>query len=297
MEMLVTKFSKGKYQNDGKLFAEPISKDSVKLMGEMIALQALRTVKKYDMKIADKLYIGLIKDLHHMGEIDYIVSDGYDCAQTAMCFLYQFLGRTVYEIYGKDKKGKDITIKLACYREVDRLIDNLRNRPDNHKQVEYHFSARRDWRYMGAWERGELGQRLHFHALTYIPEGQMPGELEEHEDYSTKRHRREKSIQNSFFNERFGRSDFSAVNNACEVADSIKYMLKYISKNDEKIVYSRGLKTYFVSDVLDEDILCKTGDEEHGFKYILADNFTCISDGEIMGTVSPEVIEKMPKAN
>ena len=161
----------------------------------------------------------------------------------------------------------------------------------------YHLSSRRDWRYMGAWERGELGERLHFHALTYIPEGQMPGELEEHEDYSTKRHRREKSIQNSFFNERFGRSDFSAVNNAYEVSDSIKYMLKYISKNDEKIVYSRGLKTYFVSDVLDEDILCKTGDEEHGFKYILADNFTCISDGEIMGTVSPEVIEKMPKAN
>ena len=45
----------------------------------------------------------------------------------------------------------------------------------------YHFSSRRDWRYMGAWERGELGERLHFHALTYIPEGQMPGELEEHE--------------------------------------------------------------------------------------------------------------------
>ena len=42
----------------------------------------------------------------------------------------------------------------------------------------YHFSTRRDWRYMGAWERGELGERLHFHALTYIPEGQMPGELE-----------------------------------------------------------------------------------------------------------------------
>lgn len=161
----------------------------------------------------------------------------------------------------------------------------------------YHLSSRRGWRYMGAWERGELGQRLHFHALTYIPEGQMPGELEEHEDYSTKRHRREKSIQNSFFNERFGRSDFSAVNNAYEVADSIKYMLKYISKNDEKIVYSRRLKTYFISDVLDEDILCRMGDEEHGFKYILAQNFTCISDSEIMGKVSPEVIEKMPKAN
>ena len=49
--MLVTKFSKGKYRNEGELFAEPISAENVELMGEMIALQALRTVKKYDMKI------------------------------------------------------------------------------------------------------------------------------------------------------------------------------------------------------------------------------------------------------
>ena len=130
MEMLVTKFSNGKYRNEGELFSEPISKDNVKLMGEMIALQALRTVKKFDMKIADKLYIGLIKDLHHMSEIDYTVSDGYDVAQTAICFLYQFVGRKVSEIYGKDRKGKEITIKLSCYREVNRFIDTLRNRPD-----------------------------------------------------------------------------------------------------------------------------------------------------------------------
>lgn len=161
----------------------------------------------------------------------------------------------------------------------------------------YHLSSRKGWRYMGAWERGELGQRLHFHALAYIPENGIPGELEEHEDYSTKRHRREKSIQNSYFNERFGRSDFSKVCNAHEVGDSIKYMLKYISKNDEKVVYSRGLKTYIVSDILDEDILCKMGDEEHGYKYILTQDFTCMIEGEIMGKIGPEVIEKMPKAN
>ena len=135
MEMLVTKFSKGKYRNEGELFNEPISNENVKLMGEMIALQALRTVKKYDMKIADKLYIGLIKDLHHMNEIDYIVSDGYDVAQTAICFLYQFTGRKASEIYGKDRKGKEITIKLACYREVDRFINLLRNRPDRRGTV------------------------------------------------------------------------------------------------------------------------------------------------------------------
>ena len=130
MEMLVTKFSKGKYANESELFAEPISTKNVKLMGEMIALQALRTIKKFDMRIADKLYIGLIKDLHHMNEVGYIVSDGYDVAQTAICFLYQYIGHTVHEIYGRDRKGKEITIKLACYREVNRFIDLLRNRPD-----------------------------------------------------------------------------------------------------------------------------------------------------------------------
>ena len=87
MEMLVTKFSKGKYRNESDLFVEPISKDNVKLMGEMIALQLFRTRKKHYCRIADKLYIGLIKDLHHMGETNYLVSDGYDYAQTAMCFL------------------------------------------------------------------------------------------------------------------------------------------------------------------------------------------------------------------
>ena len=135
MEMLVTKFSKGKYRNEGELFAEPISAENVRLMGEMIALQALRTIKKFDMRIADKLYIGLIKDLHHMNEVGYIVSDGYDVAQTAICFLYPFVGRKVSEIYGKDRKGKEITIKLACYREVNRFIDILRNRPDKNGTI------------------------------------------------------------------------------------------------------------------------------------------------------------------
>ena len=137
MEMLVTKFSKGKYRNEGELFAELISADNVKLMGEMIALQALRTIKKYDLKVADSLYIGLIKDLHHMSEIDYIVSDGYDVTQTAICFLYQYAGRKVSEICGKDKRGKELTIKLACYREVDRFIDSLRNRSDRRGTIEY----------------------------------------------------------------------------------------------------------------------------------------------------------------
>ncbi len=162
----------------------------------------------------------------------------------------------------------------------------------------YRLSNRKGWRYIGVWERGELGKRLHFHALIYIPPNAMVGELEEHNDYSTKRHKWEKSVQNSFFNERFGRSDFDAIVCNKSVSDSVNYMLKYLSKSDEKVVYSRGLKTYLVADILDEDILCPYNPEdEYGNKYILFPNFTCITEGEILGTVSPEVIAKMPKCN
>ncbi len=161
----------------------------------------------------------------------------------------------------------------------------------------YHLADRNGWRYIGAWERGDKTERLHFHALIYIPPNAMVGELEEHNDYNFKTHNRQITNQNTFFNERFGRSDFNPISHQSEVEDSVYYMLKYITKYDEKVVYSRGLKSYIVADILDEDIVCPYGDEDHEYKYVLSDNFTCISDGEILGTVSPEIIEKMPKSN
>ena len=95
MKMLVTKLSHGKYANEGQLFAELISDDNVKLMGEMIALQAFRTVMPYDYEVVSKLYNGLIKDLNRISQIDYTITDGYDYAQLAICFLYQFKGMYV----------------------------------------------------------------------------------------------------------------------------------------------------------------------------------------------------------
>ena len=130
MEMLVTKFSKGKYRNEGELFSEPISAENVKLMGEMIALQLFRTRKKHYCKIADKLYIGLIKDLHHMSETNYLVSDGYDYAQAAMCFLLQYEGKKADDVCYTDDNGREISIKLACYRETGRYLDRYRRKEE-----------------------------------------------------------------------------------------------------------------------------------------------------------------------
>ena len=130
MEMLVTKFSKGKYRNEGELFSEPISAENVKLMGEMIALQLFRTRKKHYCRIADKLYIGLIKDLHHMNETSYLVSDSYDYAQTAMCFLLQYEGKKADDVCYTDDNGREISIKLACYRETGRFLDRYRRKTE-----------------------------------------------------------------------------------------------------------------------------------------------------------------------
>lgn len=60
MKMLVTKLSKGKYANEGQIFVEPISDSNVKLMGEMIAMQALRNVIPYDFEAAGTTTDGTI---------------------------------------------------------------------------------------------------------------------------------------------------------------------------------------------------------------------------------------------
>ena len=67
-----------------------------------------------------------------------------------------------------------------------------------------------------------------------------------------------------------------------------------LEKSGERLIYGGDLPTYFVSDVIDEDVICPYGIDDR--KAILADDFTCLVDGEVMGTVSKEVIEKMPKA-
>ena len=142
MKMLVTKLSKGKYANEGQLFAEPISDSNVKLMGEMIALQALRNVMPYDFEVVSKLYNGLVKDLNRIKNIDYTITDGYDYAQLAICFLYQFKGMFVSDIYGKDKAGKYITIKTACYRAVDKELLHFRRKIAHNRQIDFGHNKR-----------------------------------------------------------------------------------------------------------------------------------------------------------
>lgn len=102
-------------------------------------------------------------------------------------------------------------------------------------------------------------------------------------------------MQNTYFNDKFGRNDFNKLNAKRETTDATRYLMKYIEKSGEKFVYSRNIPTYFKSDIMEEDVLCKIGQEDK--KLLLSDDFGCWEDGCLMGKVSPEVIEKMPKCN
>ena len=156
-----------------------------------------------------------------------------------------------------------------------------------------HFSSRKGWRYIGVWERSPEKNRLHFHGIFYIPEGTLPGKNEEVRDFDTRAHKMRTTYQNDFFGKKFGRNDFKPIDHVFEVPQAIRYLTKYLEKTGEKLVYSRGLYRYFVTDVMDEDIICPYRENEK--KFVLSDKFSCWDEGEYIGTVSPEVIARPPK--
>ena len=157
-----------------------------------------------------------------------------------------------------------------------------------------HFCTRKGWKYVGVWERSPEKKRLHFHGIFQIHDGTMPGIMLEVADYNFKAHRRVVTHQNSYFNEEFGRSDFEPLD-VRSLGSAIAYIVKYLEKTGEKIVYSKGLPQFFISDVMDEDVVCPFGLEDK--KLLLYDDFLCWDEGVLVGAVSKAVINQMPKAN
>lgn len=157
-----------------------------------------------------------------------------------------------------------------------------------------HFCSRKGWKYIGVWERSPEKKRLHFHGVFYIPKGTIPDNVPVN-DYNLRTHKRQITYQNPYFNTRFGRSDFEEINTRADLSEMMRYIMKYMEKTGEKLVYSKGLPQFFISDIMDEDVAAPFGLEDK--KLLLFDNFSCWDEGCYMGQVSPEVIAQMRKVN
>ena len=137
-----------------------------------------------------------------------------------------------------DKKHDEETFR----RKLRRCLSNLH--------------TRRGWRYMGVFERAPETGRLHFHGLLYVPAGEMLGKCEEKTDYSTAQGQMQTRNENSFFARWYGRNDFEEITQSqLETGDSVEYILKYIGKTNERIVYSRGIPTEICMKLSANDII------------------------------------------
>lgn len=176
--------------------------------------------------------------------------------------------------------------------------DKLHDEASFKKRLKYTFAnlcKRKGWKYMGVWERSPEKQRLHFHGLFNIPDGQMVGELFEKRDYNFSLHNMRTTFQNTYFNERFGRSDFERIDNKGRLGEALAYLMKYLEKTGEKIVYSKGLPQFFITDIADNDVVTRIGIDDR--KLLLFDNFACYKDRQYVGNVSKDTIQKLPTSN
>lgn len=132
--------------------------------------------------------------------------------------------------------------------------------------------TRRGWNYMGVFERGKESGRLHFHCLLYVPAGQMIGMITKKREYSKRLGTVKDTFSNSFFDRKFGKSDFEELNEAqLRAGDSVNYLLKYLRKTENRIVYSRGIPTEF-NKILTEYVFAAEIKNDYVPKYVIFDN-------------------------
>ena len=124
------------YSNPYDVLSETISFENIQLMGEMITLKTLRGRYAYSRQGLDWLYVGLVKDLNRSNAAEHVFSDAYDFVQNAVCFLCEFVGKKLTDVY-MVKNGQELTIKQATYSLVSRLIDRMRRHFDRSCNIEF----------------------------------------------------------------------------------------------------------------------------------------------------------------
>lgn len=155
------------------------------------------TTRKITRKqLFDELY-EQCKDMKYKGKKEYIKS------HMSQYFKSEEETRDFVDKHFKRKQRNLICRKVRLYRKASLQSWDFfcTFTYDDKKHIEESFRKklsdtlkkmcyRRKWKYIGVWERSPEKNRLHFHGLFIIPDGQMVGELMEVKDYSPVKERK-----------------------------------------------------------------------------------------------------------
>ena len=112
---------------DFSVLKEEISQNNVLVIAEHIAFMELRYQIGYQGSRVQKMYADLYADIKHKNELGHTLSDSYDLVQEGALYLCEHYGEHLNDVIGYSKKGKPITIEIACIRKMMKLI-NLKTR-------------------------------------------------------------------------------------------------------------------------------------------------------------------------
>ena len=115
------------------VFKETISENNVLAMAEQLAMYETRFLIGYMGAKMQKIYADLCVDIRRKNDISHTFSDSYDLVQEGALFLCNHYGKRLNDVLTHDKKGKAITIKIACIRAMSKLI--TRKTSDNYRSL------------------------------------------------------------------------------------------------------------------------------------------------------------------
>ncbi|MGN0804267.1 MAG: hypothetical protein ACI4MS_02680 [Candidatus Coproplasma sp.] len=124
-----------KEKNSFSILKEEISQNNVLAMAELIAMAETRFLIGYMGSSMQKMHADLYVDILHKNEFGYVFSDSYDLVQEGALYLCEHYGKHLNDIIGYSKKGKPITIEIACCRKMMKLMS--RKIRDNYRNVCY----------------------------------------------------------------------------------------------------------------------------------------------------------------
>ena len=139
-----------------EVLKEEITAENVLEMSELIAFAQTRFLIGYMGTRMQKLYAEVYADIKHKNDIRRVLSDGYDLVQEGALYLCEHYGRRLSDVIGYTKKGKAVTIRIACIKKMMKLINRKTSdyyrsisteeiKPWNEPSTEIKEEAKRDY--------------------------------------------------------------------------------------------------------------------------------------------------------